>query len=154
MIWMEDFALCKIQEKCASVTCNRDSMFFQKAIASLRQFRCVCNSTITTRSVSYRRSKSSYPRRCHTQWCALIIMTDCVRQTISLSPISLSKIFVAPTRSARALVSKIPMRIYTFRIFLEQRTVIRFLPLKRLCAPRLLPKLSQSVRQRCLSFLR
>jgi hypothetical protein len=54
--------------------------------------------------------KSSYPRRYLTQWCALIIMNDCIRQTIS-SSISFSNIFVASITSTPALVlrtSKLP----------------------------------------------
>jgi hypothetical protein len=52
-------------------------------------------------------SKRSYPR-CHlTQWCALIVMNDCIRQTISFAPISFSKVFVAPATSATALISGI-----------------------------------------------
>jgi hypothetical protein len=55
------------------------------------------------------RSESSHPRLYLTQWCALIIMNDCIRQIISSSPISLSKIFVAPTTSAPALVLRTSM---------------------------------------------
>jgi hypothetical protein len=79
-------------------------------------------------------SKRSHPRRHLTQWCALIITKDCIRQTISSSPVSLSKRFVAPTTSAPALVLRMSMRARTFMIFLEQRGFIRFLILKSLHA--------------------
>jgi hypothetical protein len=78
--------------------------------------------------------ESSYPRRYLTQWCAFIIMNDCIRQIISSSPIPLSKIFVAPTMSAPALGLRMSLRVCMFGIFMEQRTVIRFLTLKGLRA--------------------
>jgi hypothetical protein len=59
-------------------------------------------------------------------------MNDWIRQAISSSPICLSKIFVAPTMSAMALVLRISVRVCTFRIFLEQRAVILFLTFKDL----------------------
>jgi hypothetical protein len=86
--------------------------------------------TIAKENLSHIGAKSLYSRRYLTQWCALIIMNNCIRQTISSSPISLSKIFVAPTASAPGLVSGTSMRLCTFRIFVEQRAVIRFLTLK------------------------
>jgi hypothetical protein len=61
-------------------------------------------------------------------------MNDCIRQAISSSPISLSKIFVASTTSAPALVLRTSMRVCMFRIFMQQRAVIRFLTLKSLRA--------------------
>jgi hypothetical protein len=75
-------------------------------------------------------SKIPYPRRYLTQICALIIMNDCIRQIISFSPPSLSMIFIAPTRSAPELVSRTSMHVCTFRTFIEQRAVIRFIMLK------------------------
>jgi hypothetical protein len=59
-------------------------------------------------------------------------MNDWIRQTISSSAISLWNIFVTPTTSAPALISRTSMRVCTFRIFLELPAVIRFLTLKRL----------------------
>jgi hypothetical protein len=59
-------------------------------------------------------------------------MNDCVRQTISSSQISLSKLFVALITSALALVLRTFLRVGTFRIFLEQQAVIRFVTLKGL----------------------
>jgi hypothetical protein len=58
---------------------------------------------------------------------------DYIRQVISSSPL-LSKIFVTPTTSTQALVLRTSMRVCTFRIFMEQRAVIRFLTLKGLLA--------------------
>jgi hypothetical protein len=63
------------------------------------------------------------------------MMNDCIRQIIPSSPISFSKIFVAPTTSAPAFVLRISMRLCAFRIFrifMEQRAAIRFLTLKGL----------------------
>jgi hypothetical protein len=57
-------------------------------------------------------------------------VTDCIRQIIASSPISLSKIIVAPTTSAPAFFLRTSLQLCTFRIFLEQRAVIRFLILK------------------------
>jgi hypothetical protein len=65
-------------------------------------------------------SKRSYPRRYPTQRCTLLIMNDCIRKTISSSPSSFSKIFIAPTTSAPAFVLRTSMRVCTFQIFLEQ----------------------------------
>jgi hypothetical protein len=61
-------------------------------------------------------------------------MNDCIQQTISSCPISLSKTFVALTTFAQALVSRTLMYVCTCRIFLEQRAVIRFLTLNGLRA--------------------
>jgi hypothetical protein len=45
-----------------------------------------------------------------------------------------SKIFVAPTTVAPALILRMSMRVCSFRIFMEQRAIIRFLTLKGLGA--------------------
>jgi hypothetical protein len=63
-----------------------------------------------------------------------MIMNDWSRQTISSSPISVSKIVVAPTTSAPALVLWTFMHVWTFRILMEQRTIIFFLTFKDLLA--------------------
>jgi hypothetical protein len=76
------------------------------------------------------RVESSYPGCYLTQWCTLIIMNNCIRQAFSSSPISLLKIFVALTTSASVFVLRTSVRICTFRIFMEQRTVIHFLTFK------------------------
>jgi hypothetical protein len=60
-------------------------------------------------------------------------MNDWIRQTVSSSPISLSKIFVAPTTSAPVLVLRTFVRTRTFGICMGQRVVIRFLTLQGLC---------------------
>jgi hypothetical protein len=91
--------------------------------------------SLVFRRISHRGgSKSSYPRRCLTQSCALIILNDCIRQTISSSPIFLSRIFIPSTTSATTLVLRTFMRVYTFRIFLAQQRAIRCLTLKGLHA--------------------
>jgi hypothetical protein len=61
-------------------------------------------------------------------------MDDCIRQTISFSPISLSKIFVAPITSAPVLVLRMYMRVCTLGIFMAQRAAVHFLTLKGLHA--------------------
>jgi hypothetical protein len=63
-----------------------------------------------------------------------IITNDCIGQTISSSPIYLSKTFVAPATSAPALVLRTPIRVCTFRIFARQRAIISFLTRKSLHA--------------------
>jgi transposase len=84
-------------------------------------------------------SKSSYPRRYLTQWCALVIINDCIRQIISSSP--LSNIFVAPTTSPTARVLRTSTRVLILRIFMEQRAIIRFLTRKSLPASAIAPEL-------------
>jgi hypothetical protein len=64
-----------------------------------------------------------------------------VFDTIYSPPISLSKISVAPTTPAPELVLGMSVCVCTFRIFLEQRAVIRFLMPKGLCASAIAAKL-------------
>jgi hypothetical protein len=61
-------------------------------------------------------------------------MNDYIQQTISSSPICLSKIAVPPAKSARTLIVRMSMRVCPLRIFMEQQAVIRFLTLKGLRA--------------------
>jgi hypothetical protein len=72
------------------------------------------------------------------------MINDDIRQKISSSPISLSKIFTAPITSAPALVSRTSMHVCTFRLLIEQRAVMRFLTFKSLLAPAIAAEL-QSV---------
>jgi hypothetical protein len=64
-------------------------------------------------------------------------MNDYVRQIIPSCPIPLSKICLAPTTSTLPLVLRMSLPVCTFRIFrifLEQRAVIRSLARKSFCA--------------------
>jgi hypothetical protein len=104
-------------------------------------------------------SKGSYPRRYLTQWCALVVMNDCIRQTISSSPTFLSKIFVAPTTSAPALVLRTSTRVCTFwifRIFVKQPAVIRPVTFKGLRASAIAAqlKLADKTEALALSIIR
>jgi hypothetical protein len=71
-------------------------------------------------------------------------MNDRIRSTISPSSDFLSKIFVAPATSAPALILRTSVHVCTFKIFVEQRTIIRFLAHKGLRASAIAAKL-QSV---------
>jgi hypothetical protein len=79
-------------------------------------------------------------------------MNNCIRQTIFSSPISLWDIFIAPTTSSPAPVLRTSLRVCTFRIFIEQRAVIRFLTLKRLRASAIATELKSVYETEALAF--
>jgi hypothetical protein len=130
------------------------TIFFGHYLLKVEQyFDQVLDAVIAAAVECIGRSKSSDPQCDLTQWCTLIIMNDCIRQTIS-SPISLSKIFIASTTSTPALVSRMSKRVCMFRIFLEQRTVIRFVKLKGPCASAIAAELKSVYETEVLTFSR